>query len=248
MKTSRYLAVAAALAIVLAMSLSCGRQAPATLSPTAPQPAAGLDELLKNVQWLGHASFRLTGEKVVYIDPYQLKTTQPADIILITHGHGDHCSPGDVSKIRGANTVIVTTGDCAPKLGGEVKVIKAGDKITVQGVSIEAIPAYNIGKTNHPKEAGGVGYIVTLNGVRIYHAGDSDHTPEMDAVRADVALLPAGGQYTMDAREAAEAANAIKPQVAIPMHWGSVVGTRADAEQFAQLCKVPARILERQED
>jgi L-ascorbate metabolism protein UlaG (beta-lactamase superfamily) len=207
-----------------------------------------VDKLLQNVQWLGHASFRLTGEKVVYIDPYQLKTTKPADIILITHGHGDHCSPGDVSRIRGADTVIVATGDCASKLGGEVRVIKAGDKITVQGVPIEAIPAYNISKTNHPKDAGGVGYIITLGGVRIYHAGDSDHTPEMDVVRTDVALLPAGSKYTMEAGEAAEAANAMNPQVAVPMHWGSVVGTRADAERFVQLCKVPARILERQED
>jgi L-ascorbate metabolism protein UlaG (beta-lactamase superfamily) len=207
-----------------------------------------VDKLLENVHWLGHASFRLLGEKVVYIDPYQLRTTQPADIILITHGHGDHCSPGDVSEIRRANTVIVAPGDCASKLGGEVKSIKAGEKIVVQGVSIEAVPAYNINKTNHPKSAGGVGYIVTLNGVRIYHAGDTDHTPEMDAVRADVALLPAGGTYTMNAREAAEAANAIKPQVAVPMHWGTVVGSEADAKQFVQLCQVPARILEQRED
>ena len=221
-------------------------QAPAT--PAASQEVTTVDKLLENVHWLGHASFRLLGEKVVYIDPYQLRTTQPADIILITHGHSDHCSPGDVSKIRGPNTVIVAAGDCASKLGGEVRSIKAGEKIVVQGVSIEAVPAYNIGKSYHPKEAGGVGYIVTLNGVRIYHAGDTDHTPEMDAVRADVALLPAGGTYTMDAREAAEAANAIKPQVAVPMHWGTVVGSRADAEQFVQLCQVPARILERRED
>lgn len=248
MKVFPYPAMGGALVLALALALSCGRKAtePPSSTSKAPQPEADVDELLKNVHWLGHASFRLGGEKVVYIDPYQLKTTQSADIILITHGHYDHCSPGDVSKIRQANTVVVATGDCASKLGGEVKVIKAGDTITVQGVSIEAVPAYNVGKNYHPKEAGGVGYIVTLNGVRIYHAGDTDHTPEMDSVRADVALLPVGGTYTMDAREAAEAANIFKPKVAVPMHWGGIVGSKADAERFAQLCQVPVRILEQE--
>ena len=250
MKIFPYPAMGGMLVLALALSLSCGRKAsePPSSTPTAPRPEAGVDELLKNVHWLGHASFRLNGEKVVYIDPYQLKTTQPADIILITHGHYDHCSPDDVRKIRQATTAIVATGDCASKLGGEVRVIKAGEVITLQGVSIEAVPAYNIGKSYHPKEAGGLGYIVTLNGVRIYHAGDTDHTPEMDAVRADVALLPVGGKYTMDAREAAEAVNAMKPKVAVPMHWGNIVGSKADAERFAQLCQVPVRILEREED
>lgn len=221
----------------------------ATQPPQATQtPTVNVDRLLEHVQWLGHASFRLTGEKVVYIDPYQLKTTKPADIILITHAHADHCSAADISKIRGPNTVIVATSDCASKLSGEVKIVKAGEKITVQGVPIETVPSYNINKTNHPKEAGNVGYIITLNGVRIYHAGDADHIPEMDTLRVDVALLPAGGRYTMDAREAAEAANAMKPQVAIPMHWGNIVGTQADAEQFVQLCQVPARILKPVQD
>lgn len=215
-------------------------------APTAAgaQPKAPADpaRLLQNVQWLGHAAFRLTGDKTIYLDPYQLKTNVPADIILITHSHGDHCSPADVAKIKKPQTTIVTVADCA-KFEGDVRTVKVGDALTVQGVSIEVVASYNVDKTNHPKANGWVGYIVTVNGVRIYHAGDTDRIPEMDALKVDVALLPAGGRYTMNASEAAMAANAIKPGVAVPMHWGAVTGTRADAEQFVQVCTVPAQIM-----
>lgn len=198
--------------------------------------------MLENVHWLGHASFRLTGEKVVYFDPWQLEGGETADIILITHGHHDHCSPEDVARIRGPQTAVVAGGDCR-ELGGEVQTIRPGDKITVQGVEIEAVPAYNIGKQFHPRADDGVGYIVTLNGLRIYHAGDTDRTPEMDAVRADIALLPVGGKYTMTASEAAAAANAFRPRVAVPMHWGNIIGDRQDAERFREACQVPVQIL-----
>lgn len=200
--------------------------------------------MLQSVHWLGHASFRLTGEKVIYIDPWQLQSGEAADIILITHPHDDHCSPADVARIRGPQTTVVATADCAGKLQAPVQVVKPGDKIIVQGVTIEAVPAYNIGKTFHPQAKGWVGYVVTVNGKRIYHAGDSDHTPEMDAVRADVALLPVGGKYTMNVDEAAAAANTIKPGVAVPMHWGSIVGGRSDAERFAEIVQVPVEILD----
>lgn len=203
--------------------------------------------MLESVHWLGHASFRLTGEKVVYIDPWQLKGGEPADIILITHGHHDHCSPEDVAKIRRPETVVVATPDCVAKLGGKVQTVKPGDRVIVGGVAIETVPAYNIGKPFHPREADGVGYIVTLNGRCIYHAGDTDRTPEMDAVRADVALLPVGGKYTMDAAEAAAAANTFRPGLAVPMHWGAVAGSEQDAERFRELCQVPVEILKKEE-
>ncbi len=203
--------------------------------------------MLENVHWLGHASFKLTDGKVIYIDPWHLRTEEPADIILITHGHYDHCSPEDVVRIRGAQTSVVVPADCAAKLGGNVRVVAPGEKITVQGIQIEALPAYNVRKQFHPRQAQGIGYIITLNGQRIYHAGDTDRTPEVDSVRADVALLPVGGKYTMDAAEAAGAADAIGPQVAVPMHWGSIIGSREDAERFRDLAHVPVGILEPEE-
>ncbi len=199
--------------------------------------------MLQDVHWLGHASFKLTGDKVIYIDPWQLKGGETADIILVTHSHHDHCSPEDVARIRGPQTTVVATADCAGLLQAPVQTVKPGDRLTVQGVTIEAVPAYNIGKSFHPQAQGWVGYVVTVNGRRIYHAGDSDHTPEMDAVQADVALLPVGGKYTMDAEEAAAAANAIRPGVAVPMHWGGIVGSRSDAERFAEMVKVPVEIV-----
>ncbi|MDI7275267.1 MAG: MBL fold metallo-hydrolase [Anaerolineae bacterium] len=200
--------------------------------------------MLKNIHWLGHASFRIGDDKTIYIDPWQLKEFQPADIILITHEHSDHCSPEDVRKLRGPSTTVIATGDCAAKLGGDVLVVKPGDKVTVQGIAVEAVPAYNLNKSYHPKESGWVGYVLTVDGIRIYHAGDTDHVPEMDALKVDVALLPVGGKYTMTASEAAAAANIMQPRVVVPMHWGGIVGSRQDAERFCAECQVASRILE----
>lgn len=201
-----------------------------------------------NVFWLGHDSFRLLGEKVVYIDPWKLSAGEPkADVILITHNHGDHFSAADIAKISRRETMVLTPSVVAEKMSGKATAVKPGDKVTAAGVSIEVVPAYNTNKPNHPKTAGHVGYIVTLSGKRIYHAGDTDLIPEMATLKADIALLPVSGKYVMNAAEAAEAANTIKPALAIPMHWGDpdVVGTRADAEEFKRLAHVPVEILER---
>lgn len=204
--------------------------------------------MAENIFWLGHDSFRLKGEKVVYIDPWKLETSaEKADVILVTHNHGDHFSVADIAKISRRDTVVVAPPVVAEKMSGAVTVVKPGDKITAAGIPIEVIPAYNTNKPNHPRSAGHVGYIVTLNGKHIYHAGDTDLIPEMATLKADIALLPVSGKYVMNAAEAAEAANAIKPALAIPMHWGDadVVGTRADAEEFKRLARVPVEILEK---
>jgi len=201
--------------------------------------------MLENIHWLGHASFRIEGEQVIYIDPWKVKDGEKADLILITHSHHDHCSPEDVAKIRKDGTKIVTVADCESKLSGEVRVVAPGDRVTVHGIPIEAVPAYNIGKSFHPKANGWVGFVVTVDGTRIYHAGDTDRIPEMDHVEADIALLPIGGTYTMTASEAAEASIAIGPKTAIPMHWGDIVGSKRDAKRFRELCagKVDVEIL-----
>ncbi len=193
--------------------------------------------MLAPIHWLGHASVKITGEKVIFIDPWQLKESEPADLILITHSHHDHCSPEDVRKIQKKGTVIVATSDCKSKLSGDVRIMAPGDHLDVGGLQVEAVPAYNIGKSFHPKANGWVGYIVTVNGTRIYHAGDTDQIPEMDTFKTDVALLPVGGKYTMTAQEAAEAAIAIGPKVAIPIHYARIIGSEDDAKRFQYLCK-----------
>ncbi len=194
-----------------------------------------MNELLRGIEWLGHASFRLLGEKVIYIDPWQLSGGPAADLILVTHGHGDHLSPDDIAKISTPETVFVCSASCADQLQGTVHAVRPGDVVEVGSVRIEAVPAYNTNKPNHPKEAGHVGYVVEIEGRRIYHAGDTDVIPEMGQIRCDVAMLPMGGTYTMDAAEAAEAVKLINPQVVIPMHWGRIVGKQDDVRRFRKL-------------
>lgn len=199
---------------------------------------------IENIKWLGHASFQIKNSKVIYIDPWKLTTTIPADIILVSHEHYDHCSPEDISKIQNENTVIVAPVDCASKLSGNIKTIKPGESVTFEGVTIEAVAAYNKGKPFHPKSNLWVGYIITLDDVKIYHAGDTDLIPEMERLKVDIALLPIGGTYTMDVQQAATLVNRIKPKVAIPMHYGSIVGDLSFALKFKQLCETEVKVLE----
>jgi L-ascorbate metabolism protein UlaG (beta-lactamase superfamily) len=206
--------------------------------------------MIENIHWLGHDCFRIENDKIIYTDPYELKGKPPkADLILITHDHSDHCSPDDVAKIAKDDTVIVTIAAAARRLKGDVRVVKPGDSLTVLGIPIETVPAYNVSKFRspgmpfHPKASGHVGFIITVGGKRIYHAGDTDVIPEMDDIEADIALLPVGGTYTMTADEAAQAANRIKPKVAIPMHYNAIVGSGRDAQRFRDLCDMEVVIL-----
>jgi len=209
------------------------------------------------VRWLGHDSFVLQGSKTVVLDPFKAKGDYKADVLLISHEHFDHLSEDDIKRFSGEFTTIVAPKICEQQLRGsraQKVLIEPGSKTQVKGLTIETIPAYNIdkfrapGKVFHPKEDGRVGYVVTLDGVRFYHAGDSDATPEMKALDVDVAFLPVSGTYVMTPEEAAGAAKAMKTKVAVPMHFGEIVGTRADAERFKELvgksCEV--QILERE--
>jgi L-ascorbate metabolism protein UlaG (beta-lactamase superfamily) len=201
--------------------------------------AAGGEEatdMTKNLHWLGHDTFRFDGPPVVYVDPYQLRDGLPAaDVILITHDHFDHLSPADVAKIHKSGTVVVAPKEVAGKLSVPVTVIGLGESKTVAGITVKAVPAYNTNKTFHPKADGKVGFVFTLAGVTYYHAGDTDAIPEMKGLAPDVALLPVSGTYVMTADEAATAARQIKPKVAVPMHYGAIVGSDADAKKFAKL-------------
>jgi len=191
-----------------------------------------IEQAAKKIVWLGHDGFRIDGDKIVYFDPYQISPGAKADLILVTHEHFDHCSPGDIAKIQKPETIIVTEKDSAKKLKGNVKVVRPGQTIDADEIKIEAVPAYNTDKAFHPKENGWLGFIVEIEGVRIYHAGDTDFIPEMNQFEVDIALLPVSGTYVMTALEAIEAALAIRPKLAIPMHYGAIVGGEQDAKDF----------------
>ncbi len=197
------------------------------------------------ITWLGHASVRIAWEDaVIYVDPQRLSgAPHDATLILVTHSHSDHYAPADIAKVRGPQMQFMGPADVVQAFGSG-QVITPGQTIEVGGVSVTAVAMYNITKTNHPKSRNWVGFIVTLGARRIYVAGDTDLTPEMKALtNIDVAFLPAGGTYTMDATEAAEATKYIKPSLAVPYHWGQSVGTRADAERFVKLAACPAKVM-----
>jgi L-ascorbate metabolism protein UlaG (beta-lactamase superfamily) len=198
-------------------------------------------ELVKKLHWLGHDSFRLDGPPVIYFDPWKLKGRPPAaDLVLVSHEHADHCSPDDVKTVSGPDTVVIAAATAAEELPG-AQAVRPGDRLTAAGVEIEAVRAYNINKFRapgvpfHPPEAEHVGYVVTVDGVRIYFAGDTDHIPEMADIACDVALLPVSGTYVMTVEEGADAARTLGPQIAVPMHYGAGIGTAGDGQRFAEL-------------
>ena len=202
--------------------------------------------MIDKITWLGHATFKVASAgKVLYIDPWKLRSKQePADLILVGHSHYDHFSPEDIQKISKPSTTLIVPSDCAKQVKGNVKIMKPGDVLSVENVTMEAIPAYNPNKAFHPKANKWMGFILTLDGERLYYASDTDLIPEMREIRnIDVALLPVGGTYTMNPSEAAQAAELIKPRIAIPYHYGDIVGTEKDAREFASLYSGETRIL-----
>jgi len=214
------------------------------------------------IKWLGHAGFLVKNSKVIYIDPYKIREGLPkADIVLLTHSHYDHCSFADLEKVVQDGTRIIMPADCQSKIARfkskiNMEVIEPGQEMDFGDIQISAIPSYNLDKHFHPKEEGWVGYVLKMHNVVVYHSGDSDLIPEMQKLtgykqpgKDFVALLPIGGRFTMNVEEAVEAAKLIKPTLAIPMHWGSIVGSEDDAREFKEICeenKIHCEILEKE--
>jgi L-ascorbate metabolism protein UlaG (beta-lactamase superfamily) len=206
------------------------------------------------ISWLGHDSFRIKNGKTIIIDPFKIRaTSDKADILLISHEHYDHFSLDDIKKVVNENTTIVTIPAVGKELSSlkvkEIKVVKPGDKLKLGDVAIEVVAAYNLnkfrepGRVFHPKEDGKAGFIMGMKGVRVYHSGDTDAIPEMKGLKPDVALLPVSGTYVMTAEEAAQAAKMVEPKLAIPMHYGAIVGSEQDAQKFKQLATCEVQIL-----
>ncbi len=198
--------------------------------------------MLENIDVLCHSSIKIDKEKVIYIDPFKIDTNyNDADIIFITHDHYDHYSEEDIDKVKKEDTIIVAPEELLTKLLRKgirkdyIITVEQNKEYMTEGIKFETISAYNTNKQFHPKENGWVGYIVEIRGIRYYIAGDTDITEENKKVKCDVAFVPAGGTYTMDFKEAAELINEIKPKIAVPIHYGSIVGTKQDAEYFIKL-------------
>jgi L-ascorbate metabolism protein UlaG (beta-lactamase superfamily) len=196
---------------------------------------------------IAHDTFKIKGSSVIYTDPFKVTQRDEADIVLLSHEHFDHLSLEDLNKVIFPGTTIVASPLCKDGLKGlqvkQVRFLDPGGKVTVGKVEIEAVPAYNVnkfrepGKAFHPKAQKGLGFVFTMDGTRVYYAGDTDFIPEMKNIAVDIALLPVSGTYVMTAEEAAQAALAIHPKIAVPMHYAAIVGSDNDATKFKSLVK-----------
>lgn len=206
--------------------------------------------MFEEVEVLTHSSIKISGKKVIYFDPFEVKEeSHDADLIFITHEHHDHFSPEDIKKVANADTWIIkpeSLRGCEEKTGNlKCKFVHPGGMIEAKGIMINAVPAYNRLKPFHTRGKGYAGYMVTMDDVRYYVAGDTDMTPDNQDIKCDVALIPVGGKYTMDYKEAAKLVNRIKPKLAIPTHYGTIVGTPDDGRRFAELVdsKIEVRVM-----
>jgi len=200
---------------------------------------------------VAHDTFRIAGSKVIYTDPFKVTRNDEADIVLLSHEHFDHLSLDDLKKVCFPGTSVVASTVCKDELTKALKALRVKEahyidssgKHVVGKVQVEAVPAYNVNKFRepgqpfHPKGHGGVGFVIKMDGTSVYYAGDTDFIPEMKSIKCDIALLPVSGTYVMTAEEAVEAAAAINPKIAVPMHYGAIVGSDADARKFKSLVK-----------
>lgn len=198
---------------------------------------------LSNITVNKQSSIRIAGEKIIYFDPIEIGTaTNDADYIFVSHEHFDHFEPASIEKIKNENTTLVAPASMKKKVIAEALIpesncvfLEPGDVVSLNGVSVEAVPAYNNLKPFHPKFSKWLGYVVTVGDVRYYMAGDTDVNKDNKNVKCDVALLPVGGKFTMNVKAAAELAQSILPKAVIPIHYGEIVGKPTDGNDFKQL-------------
>lgn len=204
--------------------------------------------MLEGITWFRQSAMRWRGNgPVVYVDPWGVTDPEPADLIFITHAHFDHFQPEEIERLRGPATKLVAPRDVARELSGDVTAVAPGESHEIGGFRFETVPAYNIVEERldmHPKRNGWVGYVFEYGGRSYYHGGDTDALPELESLSTQVAMVPIGGTYTMDAREAAGLVKAMGPELAVPMHFGFVVGSPSDADRFRELAApVPVEVL-----
>ena len=207
--------------------------------------------MIENIEVNTQNSIRVSSRVgVIYVDPLEISDERhDADYILITHDHYDHFSPENIRKVAKAGSILVVPEKMARKTQkvsdavGRIDTVKPSIYREINGLEFETVPAYNTLKPFHPKSAEWVGYILRIDGKRIYIAGDTDATKEAKAVKCDIAIVPIGGTYTMDARKAAELVNTIRPDIAIPVHYGSIVGKASDGDVFAENVKSPVKVV-----
>ena len=209
-----------------------------------------------DIELLNHDAVKIKDKLIIYIDPFQIPRGDKADLVLISHEHQDHCSLDDLRKIIKPETIILASHQCSDKLVSikhlvkEIRYLKPDESIKIGDIIIDTVAAYNVnkfrepGKVFHPKEDQKLGFIINLKLGRIYHPGDTDVIPEMSKLRdIDIAFLPVSGTYVMTPEEAAQAVEIIRPKVVIPFHYGSIIGSRDDAEKLKSLTKFDVKIL-----
>ncbi len=253
MKTMRNtLSLLLVIALVFALT-ECGGGGDAKGSVTSvaeEKPEVNMDNITINTQ----SSIRIDGSLTVYIDPYnRSEKTADADVVLITHSHYDHYDVESIKNVLGPDALIICPEsmlDDVLSLGlkADVTTLTVGPVFRKEGISVEGVPAYNVKKKFHPKKKGWLGYIITMDGVRYYAAGDTDALDELKDIRCDVAFVPVGGKYTMTAEEAADLVNSIAPEYAVPIHYGSIVGKKTDADTFAEAVNEGITVVKKVED
>lgn len=210
---------------------------------------AKTSSVLSKIDWLGHASFRIRGSKTIYIDPWKIPAGEggDGDLVLVTHDHYDHCSPDDIRKVLKPEGKVMAAECCRDKFPQADYYTLPYIVHDIVGIEVYATAAYNTNKKYHLREFGHVGFIIDLDGVKIYHTGDTDAFPHMRDLTCDIVLIPISGTYVMTPHEAVDACKMLKPEVAIPMHWGDpeVVGTKKDAQLFKKIAPCEVLILEK---